>query len=228
MDARDKFLKNSVLDKGKSFSQRCGTSVIGILHILFFYDQMAEQVTSNLSFKSLIKGFIKAVKLNSDSRKRDQTKYEILDTLLSGLAAVFYKCTGMADFQRRMEKHYHRSNLQTHFNVISIPKDNQMRAIIGEVKPEEIEPVFSHYLSKMQRSNRLKEYKIFDRYLLTLDGTEYYSSKKIHCDKCLQTERNGVITYSHNVVQPIISHPDKKQILPLMPEEICQHDGEET
>lgn len=188
---------------------------------------MAEQVTSPLSFKSLVKGFIKSVKLNSDSRKRDQTKYEILDSLLSGLAAVFYKCAGMADFQRRMEKHYHRNNLQTHFNVVSTPKDNQMRAILGEVKPEEIEPVFSDYLSKMQRSNRLKLYKIFDRYLLTLDGTEYYSSKKIHCDQCLQTEKNGMMTYSHKVVQPIISHPDKKQILPLMPEEICQQDGED-
>jgi len=34
------------------------------------------------------------------------------------------------------------------------------------------------------------------------------------------------MTYSHKVVQPIISHPDIKQIIPLMPEEICHHDGD--
>ena len=60
----------------------------------------------------------------------------------------------------------------------------------------------------------------------TIDGTQYHSSTSIHCDCCLsKTHRNGEITYSHTVLQGAIMHPDKKQVIPLMPEAIKNGDG---
>ena len=67
-----------------------------------------------------------------------------------------------------------------------------------------------------------------DKYLVALDGTQYFSSKKISCSCCLQKQhKNGSITYSHQALQAAMVSPDKKQVLPLMPEDIRNTDGNE-
>ena len=67
-----------------------------------------------------------------------------------------------------------------------------------------------------------------NKYLILLDGTEYYSSKKICCKNCLTREhKEEEPTYSHQAVTPIIAAPNMKQIIPLMPELIKNEDGTE-
>src|SRR2546426_11197574 len=39
------------------------------------------------------------------------------------------------------------------------------------------------------------------------------------------THGNGTTTYSHKVIQAGIMHPDHRQVMPLMPEEISNRDG---
>ena len=59
---------------------------------------------------------------------------------------------------------------------------------------------------------------IFDaRYLITLDGSRYFSSESVHCAHCLTTTKNGTTRYHHDILQAAIVHPDKRQVLPLAP-----------
>ena len=83
----------------------------------------------HLSFNSLIEGFISKWQGFNDKRRVSSIDYTIQDTVLSGLACMFYKSGSMLSFQRRMESRYKQSNLKTQFGVNKIPKDNQMRAI---------------------------------------------------------------------------------------------------
>jgi hypothetical protein len=63
-------------------------------------------------------------------------------------------------------------------------------------------------------------------YLLALDGTGYFSSKQIHCESCLEKHhRNGTVTYSHQMLGAALIHPDKREVIPLMPEPIIKQDG---
>ena len=63
-------------------------------------------------------------------------------------------------------------------------------------------------------------------YLLALDGTGYFSSNQIHCDSCLEKHhRNGTVTYSHQMLGAALIHPDKREVIPLMPEPIVKQDG---
>lgn len=51
-------------------------------------------------------------------------------------------------------------------------------------------------------------------------------AKITQCDGCLTKEhKTGELTYSHSVLQGAIMHPDKKQVLPVMPEAIQNTDG---
>jgi len=70
--------------------------------------------------------------------------------------------------------------------------------------------------------------KYLDHYLLSMDGTEYFSSKKVHCDACLEKKNRttGEITYSHQLLGGAIVHPDSPVVIPLAPEPIIKQDGE--
>ena len=61
-----------------------------------------------------------------------------------------------------------------------------------------------------------------------MDGTGYFSSKKIHCESCLQKKnsKTGEITYQHQMLGAAVVHPDHKQVIPLAPEPIIKQDGD--
>ena len=57
-------------------------------------------------------------------------------------------------------------------------------------------------------------------------GFPYYCSKKISCPDCNQrNQRNGEISYYHQVITPVIVSPNKKQVINLEPEFIRKQDG---
>ncbi len=62
--------------------------------------------------------------------------------------------------------------------------------------------------------------------LIALDGTEYFSSKKINCPHCnCRNHRNGTTTYFHGWVTPVGVSPNRKQGISLPPEFIKKPDG---
>jgi len=67
-----------------------------------------------------------------------------------------------------------------------------------------------------------------DTYLVSLDETSYFSSKKIHCASCLEKKnaKTGEISYSHQMLGAAIVHPDHPEAIPLTPEPISKQDGE--
>ena len=87
--------------------------------------------------------------------------------------------------------------------------------------------MFNEYLRRLQRSKQLQRYEFLDEgYLLTLDGSEYFSSENVHCQRCLQRHKSdGRVEYYHQILQPALVHPDLRQVLPLAPQFIRRQDG---
>ena len=78
----------------------------------------------------------------------------------------------------------------------------------------------------VQRCKWLQHYQIFGaRYLITLDGSRYFSSEAVHCAHCLTTTKNGTTRYHHAFCRPPV-HPDKRQVLPLAPEFVRNSDAD--
>ncbi len=62
--------------------------------------------------------------------------------------------------------------------------------------------------------------------LIALDGTQYFSSKSIHCENCNQKHhKNGTTTYSHTVITPVVVAPGNNKVISLQPEFITPQDG---
>jgi hypothetical protein len=102
-----------------------------------------------------------------------------------------------------------------------------MREILDPVEPETLRPAFQHVFRQLQRGKVLEEMVFVEgHYLLALDGTGYFSSNQIHCASCLEKQhRNGTVTYSHQMLGAALIHPDKREVIPLMPEPIVKQDG---
>nr|WP_319392074.1 hypothetical protein [uncultured Desulfobacter sp.] len=76
-----------------------------------------------------------------DKRQDGKTKHSMHDSCLSALAMMFFQDPSMLEFQKRLEEASQLNNLRTMFKVTTIPKDNQMRAILDNVPSEQLFPV---------------------------------------------------------------------------------------
>ena len=104
-----------------------------------------------------------------------------------------------------------------------------MREILDPVKPEHLRPAFTAVFRQLQRGRALEEMIFVEgHYLLALDGTGSFSSQEMHCNACLEKHhRNGTVTYAHQMLGAALIHPDKREVIPLMPEPIVKQDGTE-
>jgi len=147
----------------------------------------------------------------------------LADALMAAFAMFSLKAPSLLAFDKERAE----GNLHTIYGIERVPCDTYMREILDPVSPKWLRPVFTSVFRQLQRGKALEAMTFLDgHYLLALDGTEYFSSKTIHCASCLhRVHRNGSITYAHQMLGAAIIHPDMRAVIPLMPETIVRHDG---
>jgi hypothetical protein len=147
----------------------------------------------------------------------------LTDALMSGFAMFSLKAPSLLAFDKQRAE----GNLATIYGIAHVPCDTAMRERLDPVSPVSLRPVFRHIFRQLQRGKALEEMVFLDGYyLLALDGTGYFSSQTIHCASCLhKVHRNGTITYYHQLLGAALLHPDRREVIPLMPEPIIKHDG---
>ncbi len=112
------------------------------------------------------------------------------------------------------------------FGVENIPSDTQLRDVIDTHENTEVSSIFKDFLTRLQRAGQLEKYKFLNKFhLVALDGSDYFSSDKVHCDKCLTKKTSDGLHYHHQILQSTIIHPDMKRVIPLAPEFISNKDG---
>jgi len=145
------------------------------------------------------------------------------DALMSAFALFSLTSPSLLAFDKERTE----DNLQRVYGIQRVPCDTSMREILDPVEPEALRPMFKQVFCQLQRGKAL-ETMVFvqGHYLLALDGTGYFSSTQIHCASCLeQHHRNGTVTYAHQLLGAALIHPDKREVIPLMPEPIVKPDG---
>ena len=133
----------------------------------------------------------------------------------------------LLQFQRRFQHQVQTNNLSATFGVGQLPSDSQFRDLLDRHDYAPILPCFADWIARPQRAKWLQHYQLFDaRYLITLDGSRYFSSESVHCTHCLTTTSRGITSHHHDILQAAIVHPDKRQVLPLAPEFVRNSDAD--
>ena len=121
----------------------------------------------------------------------------------------------------------HPGNLLTLFGIDKYPSDTYIREVLDRVAPDDLRPIFKYLFAKAQRGKLLDKYRYMpEGYLISVDGTGYFSSEKVKCKNCCSKHhRSGKITYYHQMLCASLVSPDCKQVFSFAPEAIQQQDG---
>ena len=186
-------------------------------------------VKKHLGFSALRKIISERLCEIEDCRQQGKVDYTLHDCAMSAFAMMFFQDASLLEFQRRLQESINHNNINTMFNVTSIPKDTQLRDLLDQCPSDKLDKIYADFFYHLQRSKYLQAYQFIEgMYLMPVDGSQYFSSQKISCPSCLtKTSTKGVIRYSHQILQAVIVHPDNKQVIPLAPEAIQNTDGTE-
>lgn len=156
-----------------------------------------------------------------------RSQISLSDCLMSGLAIFGLKYPSLLQFdQKKIEPHL-AHNLNKLYLIDQVPSDTYLRERLDEVDPIHIRKAFKKIFSLLQRGKHLEQFSYHDgHYLLSIDGTGYFNSTKVHCDLCcVKNHRNGTQSYYHYMLGAVLVHPGYKEVIPLPPEPIVKQDG---
>ncbi len=159
----------------------------------------------------------------------DGRRFSLADHLMSAFAMFSLKYPSLLQFDRDSRRDaIVRGNLRTLFGIAAAPCDSAMRKRLDTVDPRQLRPAFRTLFARLQRGRVLEDYTVFDgHYLISIDGTGYFSSKSVHCDHCCVARRSdGSRTYSHSMLAAVVCHPERREVFPLAPEPIARTDGD--
>jgi hypothetical protein len=164
-----------------------------------------------------------------DVRTGENSIYDLPDVGMSAFSVFFTQSPSFLAHQRDMKLRKGRSNAESLFDLSDIPSDNQIRNLLDAVSPEYLQSVYRQTFLALEQTEVLKSRRSFaNQLLVAIDGTEYFSSKNIHCENCNYRElNNGKTNYFHSALTPVIVQPGNEYVISLEPEFIVPQDGHE-
>ncbi len=186
-------------------------------------------MNENLKATKMIQTLRRQCSQFPDVRTGENQQYEMADAGMSAFSVFFTQSPSFLAHQRDMQLDKGQSNAERLFELAELPSDNQIRNLLDPVAPRYLERVYRHMFTEMERGGLLDDYRSYaEQLLIAIDGTEYFSSKKIHCEQCnSRVLNNGETRYFHSVLTPVIVQAGNAHVLALEPEFIVPQDGHE-
>lgn len=181
-----------------------------------------------LSFGVLLNYLQRAISEIDDPRQASNgTRYSLGDAILGAFSVFFMQCESFLEHQRQLQSRRGKDNAQSLFGLGQIPTTAQIRNILDGIAAKHLFGVFAWVYQALQGAGYLEPYHCLDGHLLvTLDGTQSFSSQKIHCPQCSSRHhKNGTVTYFHSAILPVIVAPTQTQVIALAPACITPQDG---
>ncbi len=184
------------------------------------------QLRDEINYDGLVKELRSDFEKIPDHRAANVV-HKLPDVLMSAYAIFALKYPSVLSFEDQTE--IERSNLQHLFGIKKVCSDAQMRRILDEVNPDELQELFPKRFEQLKQIGVVSDYRFEKKYLLlSIDGVHYFESKKVHCPHCLEAHHsNGEVSYSHSMLGAALVHPDRREVFTLGGEAIQKQDGQD-
>ena len=181
-----------------------------------------------VKFQDMLAVVRKSLEEVPEHRTGQNIRYSIAEAGLGAFSVFYMQSRSFLAHQRDMQRKKGQNNAHSLFGVEQIPSDGQIRNLLDPIEPARLrEPYWEIYRS-LEQSGHLDPYRgVGGTYLISLDGSQYFSSQEIHCPNCRVTVRDEKTYYSHLVMLAVLSAPGKTQVFCLDPEFITPQDGHE-
>jgi len=185
-------------------------------------------MTTPLGFDDLKDILHRRIDLLPDHRKQGpNTRYSVQDAALGAFGIFFTQSPSFLDYQRHLQQTKGQNNACTLFGVETIPCNNQIRNLLDPMMPRHLDGVYLAVFEGLEQHGSLASFRVLsDQLLMAMDGTQYFSSKAIHCHNCLRRQTsNSQTLYYHSAMTPVIICPGRSEVIALPPEFIMPQDG---
>ena len=147
-----------------------------------FADGGSKRVRKRLSADALFASLRSRFEKITDHR-RPNASITLTDALMSAFAMFSLKDPSLLAFEQRRTD----ENMKNLYGIQTVPSDTQMREILDSLDPKELRASFVDVFRQLQRGKALEPFVFYQGcYLLSLDGTGYFSSQAVHCNSCLE------------------------------------------
>jgi hypothetical protein len=169
----------------------------------------ARKVRKDLSADTLFR-LLRSLFSSVPDPRSGEVEIPLDEVLMSAFAMFSLKDPSLLAFDHRRRDP--SDNFRTIYGINRVPCDSQMRAILDPVDPAYLRAPFLEVFRCLQRGKVLEHFVYLDGYyLMSLDGTGYFSSTKIHCASCLEKHhRGGGIDYGLESAKPDLQSVFKK------------------
>jgi len=160
-----------------------------------------------------------------DSRASNSV-HSLVDILTSAFALFALKYPSLLSFdqQTRFERH----NLKQLFELEENCSDTQMRRVIDQISPPQLNHCFTACYEKLEQFKVLKSFAFLKKHqLVSLDGVHFFHSHNVHCKGCLVVKhKEGPPSYNHSMLGAVLVHPNRREVFPLACQPIYKQDGQ--
>lgn len=192
-------------------------------------EQTRKHFTHDSLLETVRKSFVLGLKRYGVEEVK-RTHFSNVTCLMSGISLYTFKFASLLQFDQTARSNTTKANnLKTLFQLSAVPSDTLMRERLDVITPDVCRQAYTALFARLQRAHLLDHYKFMNKYfLVSLDGTEVFSSDKIHCSHCCERKKNKNKTqYYHQILAAALVHPDQKVVYPFAPESIKKEDGME-
>jgi hypothetical protein len=192
---------------------------------------IAKRRKERSSFGYLL-GQVQEVLASIADHRRSNASISMKDILSSAFAMFSLKSPSLLSFEKRSQAE--EGNLQKLYGIDKICSDTQMREVLDKVSADGLQVGFQSLYAVLKDCRIVEEYRYLPtgqagwkgKLIVSVDGVEHFSSKKVHCQHCLQKQhKDGQLTYSHQMLSAVLVHPDKRDVFPVRCEPIVNTDG---
>ena len=174
----------------------------------------------------MLEGLRQDLKEVPEHRSGRNIQYAIADAGLGAFAVFYMQSPSFLAHQRDMQRKKGQNNAHGLFGVERTPSDGQIRNLLDPVEPRALYGQFWEIYRRLDECGYLEAYRgIEGTRLISLDGSQYFSSQEIHCPHCRVSVRDEQPYYSHLVMLAVVCAPEQEHVICLDPEFITPQDG---
>jgi hypothetical protein len=164
----------------------------------------------------------------SDGRRGQNTTYRMRDGALAAFSVFYMQSASFLAHEQAMEDTQQRNNARSLFGIEQIPSDPQIRNLLEPVAPSALSAPFWEIFALLEAAGAVPTYRRWaGGWLIALDGTQYFSSTKIHCQRCTVRLHHESEYYAHIAITPVLVAPGESHVITLEPEFVQPQDGAE-
>jgi hypothetical protein len=137
-----------------------------------------------------------------DPRSAKGKQYAIEELLMSGIGMFLFKEGSRNQFNNHRRDGHFSAHYRQMFGL-SLPHQDTLSDVLGEVEVNHLEEVRMHLMSELFEQKCLRLYRLLNKYyLIAIDATGVVSFDEPHCKHCLtRKSKDGKTTYFHYVLE---------------------------